>query len=206
MQGQYPTKSGKWSRLGEAALNVQRQYSAQAMAKRKTVPWTQEEVDLIHKMKPRWKEIQALMPTRSLTRIRAIGYERDMPRKTGQRSWTAAERSLLKKLIDEGKTPRQCMPYFPWIIAPLYLREYAKHHGFKWKRKLARTGVPVVDQIRDRCLELGYSLVDLDEWCKSGRYFQHNVLHQKYINHQFVERALKILGGGKLVVQWETSK
>jgi hypothetical protein len=53
------------------------------------------------------------------------------------------------------------------------------------------TGMTIVDMIRRRAFDRGYTMADLDEWTKGGNYFQ----RPRRYDWKAIDRALKLLGG-----------
>jgi hypothetical protein len=85
--------------------------------------------------------------------------------------WTGADLVRMRKLYPTA-SKRELLAAFPGLTL-CAIKEFAgRMHIFKQRRPFQKTSYPLLDAIRARCYELGYSMVDLDEIARTKRYFQ----------------------------------
>jgi hypothetical protein len=79
------------------------------------------------------------------------------------------------------------------------LRQY---YGICSKRRpFSPTGYLILDEIRSRCFELNYSMLDLDKLAKSKTYFRQADWRRSGLNYRAIGRAVAALEG-ELTVHW----
>jgi len=114
--------------------------------------------------------------------------------------WSAAEVSKLRRMYPKASSEEICIafPHSTWTN----IKQVARYHGFRratFSYKL--TGIPALDDVRHRCRDIGWSMVDLDKAARTGRYFQHAGWVGKRINHRALGRAIEALDG-VVQAQW----
>lgn len=113
--------------------------------------------------------------------------------------WTGAEIALLRRTYRTGAR-EDLEAAFPGRNAD-NLKHVAHYHGiFRQRRAFFATGFPLIDQIRARAFDLGYSMVDVDELARSRKYFQKGGW-ATHLNHKALARAVEALDG-KLTAVW----
>jgi hypothetical protein len=67
---------------------------------------------------------------------------------------------------------------------------------------LVPLGIPILDAVRQRARDLGYSLRELDEELETGKYFRKG---NRFLNFRAVMRAVKFLNG-QILVEWDSEE
>jgi hypothetical protein len=162
--------------------------------------WSKREDDIVLKLYPDYNAL-----VKAFRRKRTYYAIRNRARLLGatprRHVWTARELSRLRSLYPHASRELLLaeLPGLSWsqIIAQ------ARHHGFRRARRYVGTGDPVLDAIRQRCLELGYTMPDLDALSRSKRYFASaDWFNKSKVTHGALLRAVHALGG-TLSVRWE---
>jgi hypothetical protein len=161
--------------------------------------WTVEEDQIVRQRYPDLAAVCAQLPGRSRVAIvaRAGKLQVSKPRFV----WTAAAVSKLRRHY--GKIPnRELMAMFPGKTMD-GLRHVAQQNGIRApRRRFKSTGFPLLDAVRDRCFDLNYSMLDLDELAMTGRYFR-TARWRTYdrVSYPRLCKAVEALGG-TLGVDW----
>lgn len=115
--------------------------------------------------------------------------------------WTAAEITKLRKMYPTA-SPEELREAFPQTSF-VNLGYLARYHGMRRKRREYKSiGVDVLDQIRKRCFEIGWSMVDLDEAAGTGDYFSRSGWRRKKrLNLWAAGRAIEALDGS-IEIRW----
>lgn len=115
--------------------------------------------------------------------------------------WTAREIAILRRLYPKGTREEICeaIPGVEWRKICVA----ARYYGFRRDKKPYKiTGIVANDQVRLRCYDIKWTMRDLDEECRTGRYFQTRGYRTKYPNFKHINRAVEWLGG-QLEVRWD---
>lgn len=114
---------------------------------------------------------------------------------------TAGELSRIRRLVPTA-SPDQLREAFP-SRSPEQLLQVSRYYGIWRKRRpFGRTGISIINAIRDRCFELGYSMVDLDELAKTKGYFARSGWSKsRRPNYRAVGLAVAALDG-ELQARW----
>lgn len=161
--------------------------------------WTKSEDTICRELYPDYQALRERLRGRTFSAIQARCRRLGIAKKT--HVWTAREISTLRRIFPAA-THDELLKAFPWAT----LRQIigiAGYYGFRRQRKpYALTGHNVLDEIRSRCFMLRYSMRDLDEMCRSKRYFSNAQWHGAgWINHKAVAKAIKALDG-KVRAEW----
>lgn len=162
--------------------------------------WTEEEDALCLEYGHDYKLLAVHIPDRSYAALRArCGHLGIRPKR---RIVSARERTLLRRLYPRATTAelREAFPGRSLVR----IQQIARYYGFKRCRaQLTTTGFPVIDEIRQRCHQLNYSMVDLDNIARTKKYFQKACwFNRQTPNPLYVLRAVEALGG-KMTVEWD---
>lgn len=114
--------------------------------------------------------------------------------------WTAREISILRKLYPTAPKEEICaaIPGVEWRRICVA----ARYYGFKREKKPYKiTGVPSLDSVRSKCYDIKWTMRDLDEECRTKRYFQTRGYRSEYPNFRAIGKAVDFFGGF-MVVQW----
>ncbi len=113
---------------------------------------------------------------------------------------TAAELSKLRRLGPTAPAEKLLREFPTRTLSQLHALR--KHYKIpRSKSPLMATGYPVIDAIRQRCAELRYSMVDLDELAGTKLYFRKADWHKSGINYRAVCKAIVALDG-EISVRW----
>jgi hypothetical protein len=162
--------------------------------------WTDEEDEVLRSSYPDLQKMTVELPHRTKLAVYARCLRLGM--KTERREWKASELSKLRRLYHKA-THQEIMEEFPgYTWASISAR--ARYHGISrtYRHKYPRTGKPIMDAILGRIEELGWSLRDLDEASKSGRYFRNQKWRRWKPNIKFIQRAVQAMDG-ELKASWK---
>ncbi len=189
----------EYSQLARRAQGTRHRIQRRGVAPGGQRLWTQEEDRLcrLHHGDPaglrRHRHGRTYPAIRSRCRTLGLAPKRNL--------CTAAERSRLRKLYPHA-TREELAAAFPTRTL-LQVTALASYYGIRRnRRRYSPTGYPLLDQVRTRCLELNYSMPDLDDLAGTGGYFQKAQWHcQKGMSIAKVARAVSALGGS-LCIDW----
>lgn len=109
--------------------------------------------------------------------------------------WTIAELGKLRRLYPWAsvKEIEEAFPHSNWAN----ICQAARYHGFRryLRAGYKSTGYAALDEVRQRCFEIRWTMKDLDTAAKTGRYFQRAGWIGKKINHRALGRAIEVLDG-----------
>jgi hypothetical protein len=154
--------------------------------------WSEAEHEIVRKLAPDYDAME-----KALNRTRgAIGWKcAQMGLRKPAHQWTAAEISRLRKLYPSGSIKDLCEAFPHSSI--VNIRYVARYHGMRRSRKPYKaTGIPLLDEIRLRCFEIGWTMIDLDKAAKTKKYFRKSEWFGKNrINYKHLGRAIEALDG-----------
>lgn len=161
--------------------------------------WFEREDDACRILFPDIKEIRRFIWWRSegaiIARCKRLGLgRRDFHR------WTARDISILRKLYPAAPREDICaaIPGVDWKN----IRATAQRHGLRRLKKPYKiTGINALDEVRLKCYDLRWTMRDLDEECRTKRYFQTRGYRCDYPNFKAINTAVLALGG-ILEVTW----
>lgn len=163
--------------------------------------WQDDEVTILRKLWPDYRAIHQSLPSRTLSAIKLKGRSLRLKFKTVQ-AWTAAEVSLLRRMYPV--TPIEEMGrLFPKRTLRSIFHQASRRRIRKKRQPLPRTGIGALDQIRDRCYDIGWTMNDLTAQCGSARVATFHHSNRRFIlRYKDVEDAVRALGG-RVVIEWE---
>lgn len=160
--------------------------------------WTAEELGIVANYYPDYEAIERILPHR--TRIAMYYAARKVGVRKSLRAWSASDVSKLRKFWHRS-TQEELLAMFPGTTWE-GLRSFAGARGFRRPRRPYKlTGCRIFDQIRARCFEIGWTMIDLDKEARTGRYFEQVDLSRTKPNYRAMGKAAEALGG-VLFVQW----
>lgn len=161
--------------------------------------WTDKEDAVLRASYPDYAEASRRLPHRTYDALRGRAIALGIQKR--RHIWRASEISRLRKLYPYAshKEIESEFPFATWM----QIKGVAKYHNIRRPRgRLGGTPIPILDAIRDRCYELGYSMVDLDCIAKTGKYFQARYWKKCRRANGRCLRAIEALGGN-ISVKWE---
>jgi hypothetical protein len=160
--------------------------------------WSEPEKDILRALAPDYVAIHKKLRHRTSVAIQAQCAKLGL-RKTIH-LWTGAELSLLRKMYKTATAAEICtaFPHSTWTN----IQQAARYHGFRRKsRRYKITGIPALDDVRSRCFEIQWTMVDLDKAARTRSYFRKSRWIGKRINHRALGRAIEALDG-VVQAQW----
>jgi hypothetical protein len=183
--------------LGRLSLNVRmlegfrRHLEKHGCTTRGYPLWTADEDEICRKLCPDFATLQKEIPRRTRSAIVKRCLRLGLGRKTPH--WTAAENKLFRKVyskvsLDDLKASFPSRSYQS-------LRKRANKTGLSRPRALYKiTGHHLIDDIRHECYKQHITMVDLDFYCQSGKYFAWHGWKRK-IDYKKIAKAIETLGG-----------
>jgi hypothetical protein len=154
--------------------------------------WTAEEDRVLSALYPNYGAIRKALPSRTYYSLRNRAQALQIQKK--RRMWTGAEVVRMRKLYPTA-TMEQLLAAFPGRTSAT-IKSYASHMHIRRRFEFKKTGYPLIDAIRARCKELGYSMGDLDEIARTKRYFTSALwLSNKSVRGSAVYKAVEALDG-----------
>lgn len=154
--------------------------------------WTEGEKLACELFYPDYFALRQILYTRSLSAIRsqcrALGLCKS------RHHWGPLDKQKLRKIYPTGTREEICaaFPDVDWQN----LCAVARYYGYRRKKKPYKiTGVPALDAVRSRCYDVKINMRELDEDCKTKRYFQRRGYRSEYPNFRAINRAARYLGG-----------
>ncbi|HTM79783.1 hypothetical protein [Asticcacaulis sp.] len=157
--------------------------------------WMPSETDIIEEFWPDWPAIEGRLPHRTAGAIkakaRAIGFKKHV------QFWQPDEKKRMVPPYKAGEPISDIVV----ILGDRSKRQIygkASHLKIRRPRKPPKpTGMRIVDLIRQRAFDLGYTMAELDFWVGRKKYF----VAPKKLDTWAISGALKILGGS-IVAVW----
>jgi hypothetical protein len=166
--------------------------------------WSPEEDRIVIKLHPDYGAlIKAFRGRRTYFAIRSRASALNLVKR--RRIWTAAEKTRLRRMYPRASRD-ELLAAFPFCRWKQIVRQ-ANYYGLRrGRRSYCTTGSDLLDAIRNRCAELGYTMADLDAMTRSKRYFTDArwLTLRQYggvPKHKALLRAVDVLGGN-LTVTW----
>lgn len=160
--------------------------------------WTPEELDTLRRLYPNYPAI-VQATGRSYNGVKAKAQQLGLTPK--REHWTGAQRLRLRKLFMGDATRAEIRDAFPTRNV-INVYNMARYFGMRRKRKpFVSTGYLAIDLIRQRCFELGLSMIDLDQMAKTGQFFSKGQWFRFGPSPRAIHKAVAALDG-QLSVVW----
>jgi len=160
--------------------------------------WTQREIDVCREHHPDFVMMKKKLPRRTRGAIAEMC--RRLRLTDPPKPWTGAEHTRLRKMYPSASW-EEILAAFPGRTRQGIV-QVAFRRGLTRDRKPYKiVGHLALDQVRQRCFELGLFMPDLDEWVNGKGFFSRLAYQGRRPHMHKVERAANALGG-KLMVQW----
>jgi hypothetical protein len=160
--------------------------------------WTEDDEAVARRLYPDYKAIsKALGRTYEAVRFQC----QSLGLTPKNHVWTAAEVSRLRRMYPTASYEELRAAFHNF--SRVHIASIASFYGFaRARRPYKATGFDIIDQIRDRAFELGYSLRDIDEISGTKKYFAlQQWVKRERANYKAVVKAIEALGG-KVSAQW----
>ncbi len=154
--------------------------------------WTEAERDVLRALAPDYKAVRRQLRSRSMRAIHAQSLRLGLAKSI--HIWSAAEISKLRKMYPSASLKEIAETFSHSTLKNI--RKVAYYHGFRRKRvEYKPTGIPLLDAVRKRCFEIGWTLKDLDKAAKTKGYFHKAHWRGRHINYRALGRAIEALDG-----------
>ena len=188
-----------YSRHAATAKRVRKRIQREGYTMSGQKIWSEDEDDQIRAHYPDYSAIAKALPHRTYSACR--GRARNLGIVTKRPPFTIRELSIVRRHYPEGDREEvlALLPGRTWK----QIADFAKRHRVRRRlRPFMPTGVIVLDQIRSRCRDLNYSMVDLDKLVRSKGYFSKANWYGGHIHHRDIGRAVNALFGD-LKADWK---
>ncbi len=163
--------------------------------------WSPEETETLRRLYPDYRAAMKALPGRSYWAVRGHALKHGFARR--RHVWTNIELARLRKLAAAGVSDTELVAGFPGLTRDQVIGKLRHHQIKRPRRRFKPTGYPLLDAIRDRCYQLGWSMVDLDEIAGTANYFRCQAwLDGRGVSIRRIAKAVKVLGG-TLSVTWK---
>lgn len=154
--------------------------------------WTPGELATVQALHPDLARISKTLGRRSYYAVRDKAQEIGLARR--KHVWTQVEISMLRRLYP-GASRSELRATFPNFTRE-HLTHTANYHGiYRGRPALRKTGFTLLDEVRRRAFELGYTMMDLDLIAHTGRYFRNGNWRRGKKMEINVGRAVQAMGG-----------
>ncbi|RUU07919.1 hypothetical protein EOD10_30320 [Mesorhizobium sp. M7A.T.Ca.TU.009.01.3.2] len=163
--------------------------------------WTDPEDQICRDSYPDYAAIQRALPHRSRaaikTRCGKIGI-----RKIRTNQWTAKRDTLFRKLYRTATT-KDLYQAFPEMDSEAIFDRGSEQRLSRPRKPYAKTGIDLLDRLREECWRQNITMVDIDEFANAKRYFVDKRWRgdRGAANYNHIVRAIHELGG-TISVQW----
>ena len=160
--------------------------------------WTKEEDDIVRELYPDYKALRRKLRRRTYNAIKERARTLEVAHR--RHVWLASEVSRLRRLYPRSDR-LDILAAFPGLRWRQIAGKAGHIRVHRYRRRLSRTGHPLIDHIRDRAFELNMSMVDLDAMARTKKYFQKAGWANGNLNRRALVRAVEALGG-EVSVRW----
>jgi hypothetical protein len=166
--------------------------------KHKSALWTEDDDAVAKRLYPDYQAICKALG-RTYSSIRHFCQRLGLAPK--RHVWTAPEIARLRRMFPTATKDELRTAFHGFSFHHIALT--ATRHGFRRARRPFKpTGFDVIDQIRERSFQLGYSMPYLDEIsCTKGYFTQQQWIAGKRVNYKAVAKAIKALDG-EVSAEW----
>lgn len=154
--------------------------------------WTEGEDLICRLFYPDYFALRQILYTRTARAIRSHCQVLGLCKT--RRAWGPLDKMRLKKLYPTGTREEICVA-FPGVEWE-NICAVARYYGYRRKKKPYKiTGVPALDAVRLHCYDVKINMRELDEDCRTKKYFQKRGCQPRYPNFRAINRAASYLGG-----------
>jgi hypothetical protein len=161
--------------------------------------WLAEEISVLHRWSTDPAALADALPTRTPKAVKAMRQKLGLTRR--KHTWTAAERVKLRAMY--AKSPREAIlaafPDVSWKGISDRARSWGSSRDIP---PYSITGNQLLDAIRRRCRDIGYSMSDLDELAGTGKFFAKAHWRCRRPTAGPIAKAVAVLGG-ELTISWK---
>lgn len=162
--------------------------------------WSAEDDEIVKSLYPSYTEMKLRLPERSMKSLHWRSETLGIAKKL--HLWRGSEITKLRRLYTTASRAKiiEEFPQLTWRA----IEAAAVKRGFRRApREHKRTGHYLMDSILARIESIGWTLRDLDEESKTGKYFRTCGWRRYRPNLRKLDRAIRVLGG-RLVLEWRT--
>lgn len=154
--------------------------------------WTKREDEKIRRLYPDYRALKIALRRR--TRMAIVCRASKLRISKKRQLWTAADISRLRRIYPTG-TDAEIATAFPAFTKRQVQAIANRLRIPKKRRRYKRTGIAIIDAIRDRAFDLNLTMKDLDALANSRHYFQNCCRELSSVNGLNVYRAIEALDG-----------
>jgi hypothetical protein len=155
--------------------------------------WTNGDTETLLRLYPDYEAAQKALPGRTLAALKKHAYDKGIAR--GRHIWTAAEIARMRKLAAAGAQRKEIIAAFAPLSKNQIVGALAHYQIRRSRPPFKPTGHALLDAIRSRCLELRWSMMDLDAIAHTGNYFTRQQWYGKAaVNLEHAAKAIRALG------------
>ncbi len=154
--------------------------------------WRAWEDNILREHYPNFPKIRELLPHRTNKAISHRGVHLGIARTSTH--WSDTDYSTLRRMYGSASKAEllKALPDHSWER----IVHKAEKNGLRRARKpYLRTGNVPNDSVRDRCFEMKFTLVGLNEDCRTKRHFQKRKFGTYHPPYRAIHKATKVLGG-----------
>lgn len=173
--------------------HVRHHRAAQARGHRE---WEVDEICKVVSLYPNYEAMQEALPHRSYSALRNAADR--WAARTRRHVWTTVENARLRRIWPTEASKAEILAAFPGITWEK-LVAHARWMGLgRRTRRFKEFDVTVLDKIRQRAEDDGFTLIDLDRLAGTGRYFQKS--NRKLVPKHIVKATIAF--GGTWDIDW----
>lgn len=185
----------------EASDRMRRHFALTGKTRSGQLLWTEDELRLLRQLYPMpYAEIAKRLPGRTPGAIRKKAGHMGLSPKV--HVWTGAEIKTLRRVYTTGSTA-DIKAAFPGLRMRQITAIANFYKIYRPRKPYLPTGIRVIDQIRQRAFEIGYSMRDIDELARTKQYFFSGSWRYN-LDYKAIGRAITALDG-EVVAVWNDS-
>lgn len=160
--------------------------------------WTESELELVRQFSSDYGKLCQLLPHRTRKAIRGKAGQLGLTKK--RHCWTGSDLVTLRKLY-ANTSMEEVERAFPGLSRPALRQRAARIGVTRPRRQYYVTGISSIDQIRAKCFEIRWTMVDLDKASRTKKYFRGRGWSGRKVNHRAVGLAIDALAG-QIDIKW----
>lgn len=156
-------------------------------------------MQVLRDLAPNYNELEKILKHRTAVAIRHKCGSLGLTNKL--HIWSAAEIATLRRLFPSA--PKETLMAEFSFTTWQNIRSTAYRYGFRQKRRpYPKAANPLMNAVLERCMEIGWSMADLDAECGFEKYFNRRNWTHRRSNSAAVFKAIEVLGG-RVSVVWD---
>lgn len=163
--------------------------------------WTKPEDDACRKAYPNYEAMLKELPHRTRSALESrcgvLGIRKPV------HQWTGSEDTQFRKMYRAGASVEEICEAFPHMQREDVWRRAYKAKLSRPRKRYLPTGTALLDELREECWRQHITMVDLDQFARSGRYFDAKRWRGQRgrIKYDYIVRGIHELGG-TISIKW----